>query len=108
MARHFDHEIVVEQGVKSPREFNCSVMEQGGSVITSLVEEPQASDEYLTFEDKYTSEDGATMKGAKSSVQCPANISDELTHQIRDMTAQIYRLMRVQGGAPRIDYLYDE
>lgn len=108
MARHFDHEIIIEQGVEQPREFNCSVMERDGDVITSLVEEPQSSDEYLTFEDKYTSADGATMKGAKSTVQCPANIPDDLTQKIRDITAQIYRLMRVQGGAPRIDYLYDE
>jgi len=109
VAGYFDHEIMIENAVGNCREFNCSVMEKDNEVISSRVEEPQASNaEFLTFHEKYTSETGATMKGSKATVTCPADISTELTQQIQKYSKDIYKKMKLTGGAPRVDFLYND
>jgi hypothetical protein len=43
-------------------ELNCSVSEKDGVIITSLVEQPVSTADFLSFEEKYIASDGGTMQ----------------------------------------------
>ena len=88
-------------------ELNCSVAQIDGKIQTSLVEQPVGRSEFLSFEEKYVSQEGGTMQGAKNRVKIPAEISDTLTQKIKDYSIQIFETFFAKSGAPRIDYLYD-
>ncbi len=107
LAFHYDQNIIVEVCVQNLTELNCAVSEKNGEVITSLVEQPVATSEFLSFEEKYVSNEWGTMQGVKNRVKIPAEISDELTKQIQEYSKIIYSEFFCHGGAPRIDYLYD-
>jgi D-alanine-D-alanine ligase len=107
LAFHYDQNIIIEVCVQNLTELNCAVSEKNGEVITSLVEQPVATSEFLSFEEKYVSTEGGTMQGVKNRVKIPAEISNELTKQIQEYSKIIYREFFCHGGAPRIDYLFD-
>lgn len=108
LAFYYDKNIIIETCVQNLIELNCSVSEKNSEIITSLVEQPIASSDFLSFEEKYVSNDGGTMQGVKDRVKIPAPIDDHLTKQIQDYSKTIYKELFCYGGAPRIDYLYDK
>jgi len=107
LAFYYDNEIIVEEGVNNLKELNCSVREEAGEIVTTFVEEPVTAWEFLDFEEKYTSTDGGTMQWVKAKVKIPAEIPDVRAEEIRAMTKKIYEVLKINGWAPRIDYLYD-
>ncbi len=108
LAFHYDQNIIIEVCVQNLVELNCAVSEKDNEVITSLVEQPVGASEFLSFEEKYVSNEGGTMQWVKNRVKIPAEISDELTKQIQNYSKIIYKEFFCHGGAPRIDYLYDK
>ncbi|MDD5770438.1 MAG: D-alanine--D-alanine ligase, partial [Candidatus Gracilibacteria bacterium] len=109
VAEHFSPEIIVEEGVNNLIELNCAVCEKDGEVITTYVEQPNADSNFLSFEKKYivSKDGGGTMTGNKKVVKIPADIPENVTLDIQNMAKKIFKLFRL-GGAPRIDFLYDE
>ncbi|MFA5917814.1 MAG: D-alanine--D-alanine ligase family protein [Candidatus Gracilibacteria bacterium] len=109
VAEHFSNEIIIEEGVNNLIELNCAVCENNSHITTSLVEQPVANADFLSFEEKYIISDngGGTMTGNKKKVKIPAEIPDPITSEIQDMSKNIFKIFRL-GGAPRIDFLYDE
>ncbi|MCD5375253.1 D-alanine--D-alanine ligase [Candidatus Gracilibacteria bacterium] len=107
VALHYDNYIMIEECVQNLMELNCSVSEIKGEVVTTVVEQPIGSTEFLSFEEKYVADDGGTMQGLKNRVNIPAKISPELSDRIRDYCKVIYTNLFCKGGAPRIDFLYD-
>jgi len=107
LAYHYDREIMVEEWVTNLMELNCSAMEKDWEVISSLVEQPVTSGAFLNFEEKYTSSDWATMQWVKDKVKIPAPITDDLTIKIQNMAKKAYSVLKCNGWAPRIDFLYD-
>lgn len=107
VAFFYDNEIIAEEWVTSLIELNCSVMEKDWEIITSLVEQPVSKEEFLSFDQKYTSVEGWTMQWAKNRVKIPAEISPELTLEIEEMTIKIYKILKLDWWCPRIDYLFD-
>ena len=113
-AASFDRRILVEVGVEKPEEVNCAAVGFGGDVTVSLCEMPVSWEEFLTFDDKYMrgGKGGKGGKGgAKGGMQSlarklPAPIPDEMTRQIQDMTARIFRVMDLKGVV-RVDYIID-
>lgn len=107
IAREYDRRILVEKGVDSPKEINCSALGYGSSVKASVCEMPHNSDEFLTFSDKYLN-GSKTQAGMEAlSRRIPAPISKELTKRIEDMTIDAFKLMDCKGVV-RIDYMLDE
>lgn len=117
-AASFDRRILVEVGVDQPEEVNCAAVGFGGDVTVSLCEMPVSWEEFLTFDDKYM-RGGKGGKGAKGGAKggtkggmqslarkLPAPIPDEMTQQIQDMTARIFRVMDLKGVV-RVDYIID-
>ncbi len=107
VAREYDRRILVEQGIDSPKEINCSALGFGDDVTASVCEMPYNSDEFLTFSDKYLN-GGKNQAGMEAlSRRIPAPISDEMTKRVQEMTKEVFRLMDCKGVV-RIDYMCDK
>ncbi len=104
VAAEYDHRILVEKGLDSPKEINCSALGFGDDVTVSVCEMPYNSDEFLTFSDKYLNggKNQASMEALARRI--PAPISDEMTERVRKMTVDIFKLMDCKGVV-RIDYI---
>ncbi len=107
LAYHFDNEIIVEEWVENLIELNCCVLEKDWELISSLVERPVSSREFLDFEEKYTSIEWWTMQWVKNKVKIPADISDELTSDVKEMAIKAYKVLKCNWWAPRFDFLYN-
>lgn len=108
IAFHYDSYIMIEKCVQNLMELNCSVSEINGQTITTVVEQPIGSTEFLSFEEKYVSQDGGTMQWLKNRVKIPADIPEELASRIQNYCKIIYENLFCKGWAPRIDFLYDK
>ncbi len=105
----YDEKIIVEKAVVNLQEVNCAALGDSGIVETSAVEEVFGESAVLSFEDKYEgngAKDGS--KGMASTKRAiPANISLELTNQIKDLTARTFNVLNSSGVA-RVDFLIDK
>jgi len=107
IAFHYDKNIMIEKCVQNLMELNCSVSEVKWEVVTTVVEQPIGSTEFLSFEEKYVADDGGTMQWLKNRVKIPADIPHELSERIQNYCKVIYSNLFCKWGAPRIDFLYD-
>jgi len=107
VAREYDRRILVEQGIDSPKEINCSALGFASEVKASVCEMPYNSDEFLTFSDKYLNGNKNQAGMEALSRRIPAPISKELTKKIENMTVQAFKLMDCKGVV-RIDYMLDK
>lgn len=103
-AFRYDENLMIEKAVTPLMEINCSVLGTAQKVQTSVCERPLGTDETLSFEDKYQSDDGSQKGMASADREIPADISDELTKKIQSLSAQIFELFRASGVA-RLDFL---
>ncbi len=103
-AFRYDDHLMVEATVDPLMEINCSVLGDHDDARPSACERPKGKEELLSFEDKYQS-DGGDGKGMASADRViPADISDELTRQIQQLSLRIFALCEASGVA-RLDFL---
>ena len=103
-AFRYDTQILIEEAITPLIEINCAVLGTPESSISSVCEQPLGSNEALSFADKYQ-RGGAAEKGMASADRViPADISEELSENIRALSKQIFRIFQATGVA-RIDYL---
>lgn len=107
VALHYDSYIMIEKCVQNLMELNCSVSEVKWEVVTTVVEQPIGSTEFLSFEEKYVADDGGTMQWLKNRVKIPAEIEPELAERIQNYCKIIYANLFCKWWAPRIDFLYN-
>lgn len=103
-AFRYDENLMVEKAITPLMEINCSVLGNGTDLKTSVCERPLGTDETLSFEDKYQSENGSQKGMASADREIPADISDELTQKIQSLSTKIFNLFRASGIA-RLDFL---
>ena len=112
-ALEYERKIVVEEMIPNLLELNCAVCGNYEYSETSLVAEMKMKHELLTFEDKYLG--GGKGKGMKGSAktpnsmstsefEVPANIPEEMTNKIYEISKQVFRTLNLKGVC-RIDYL---
>lgn len=107
----FSVKILAERAITDLREINCSVCGDRDEAKASECEEPVSTDEILSFEDKYVG-GGSKNGGSKSSGMAslkrkiPADISEEMRKEIRDMSVKAFKCLGCSGVA-RIDYMLD-
>lgn len=112
VAVNYDERIVVEKGVQNLKEINCSAIGIGDEVEASVCEEPVSWEEFLTFDEKYMrggkgAKGGAKQAGMKSmDRKVPAEISDEQTKEIQEITKKAFRCLNSRGVS-RIDFIID-
>jgi D-alanine-D-alanine ligase len=105
IAVHYDRRVLVEPAVVNLKEVNCSVAGFGADAKTSVLEEPVAWQQFLTFEEKYLR--GGQSKGMKSLTRrIPADIPDDKKKEVEALSLEVFRILDLKGVV-RIDYLYD-
>jgi D-alanine-D-alanine ligase len=94
-----DDEVYVEEYIRGT-ELTCGVFRHRGEVLALPVTEiiSKTGAQFFDFEAKYT-------KGAADEIT-PARIPEELTRQVQQTTARLYRQFEMKGLA-RIDYIYN-
>ena len=105
----FADKILIEHAVTAIREVNCSVLGDSDSCEASVCEEPFMNDDILSYEDKYmgNSKNGGSSKGMASlGRKIPAEISDEMTEEIRTLACKIFKAIGA-SGVVRIDFIID-
>ena len=108
LAASFADKILAERAVENLREINCSVLGDSDECTASVCEEPVMHDEILSYKDKYEGgSKGESSKGMASlGRKIPADIPDELSDKIRDISCKIFKAIGA-SGVVRIDYLMD-
>lgn len=86
--------IIIEECITG-REMTNGIYRKNGEVVTLPVTEIVTNREFFDYEAKYL---------GMSNEVCPAPISDELTKDIQELTAKIYKYMGCDGLV-RIDYI---
>ncbi len=105
----FSDVILVEKAICNLREINCSVLGDSDECEASVCEEPFMNDEILSYEDKYLGggKSGEASKGMASlGRKIPADISEDLSGEIRDLSCKIFKAIGA-SGVVRIDFLLD-
>ncbi len=110
IAAGYDRRIIVERAVEDNIEINCSVLGYGAEVRASVCERPVSWKKFLTYEEKYL--EGGKMGKASSGMASlsrivPADIPDELTKEVQDLSVRIFKELDCKGVV-RIDFLYDQ
>jgi len=97
-AARYDRRVLIEVGVKNPREIEVSVL-GNDAPVASVPGEIVPSREFYSYEAKYV--DGA------SNLIIPAPISAELSLRLQALAVQAYRAIDCAGMA-RVDFLLGE
>ena len=87
--------VIVEQGISCQHELTCAVYADGDQVKALPVIEIISQTGWFDYDAKYN--------GLSSEV-CPAQISQELTEQVQEISRRIYRDLGCKGLV-RIDYI---
>jgi D-alanine-D-alanine ligase len=112
LAFELDRVALVEPAIEGGKEINCAVLGRPGAPLrTSACEQPIASADFLSFEDKYMREGGKgralKAEGMSSADRIiPAPISDELTAGVRELSRRTFEALGGTGVA-RVDLLLD-
>lgn len=104
IAFRYDAHLLVEVAINPLMEINCSVLGTSETCRASVCERPLGSTETLSFEDKYQRGGGAEKGMASADRVIPADISPELTDQIRSMAVHTFKTFDASGVA-RLDFL---
>ena len=109
-ALQMDNEILIEKFMEGFVEYNVSVRVVDHHIICSEIERPRATDEILSFADKYQREGSKKQQRniggmANLARELPAKISPTLAERIRDTARRVFVACRL-GGVVRIDMMY--
>lgn len=107
----FSDTILVEKAITSLREINCSVLGDSDECEASVPEEPFMNDEILSYEDKYLGGGKSKSQGPSKGMaslgrKIPADIREEMSQEIRDISCKIFKAIGA-SGVVRIDFLLD-
>ncbi len=110
----FDTKAILEPFVDNLVEYNVSVRNDNGTVVTSAIERPKTSAELLDFKEKYMS-GGGTKSGTKQPGQgsegmlsltreINPKLDPDTERTMREWAAKIFTALD-GSGAPRIDFI---
>ncbi len=96
IAARFDNKILIEQGING-REVECAVL-GNEEVIASCVGEIRPAEEFYSYDAKY--------KNQESKTEIPANISKELSEEIRKQAIKVFKAIDGKGLS-RVDFFIE-
>ncbi len=103
-AFRYDAHLLVEEAIHPLMEINCSVLGSYEQCTASVCEKPVGSSSTLSFQDKYQSGESAEKGMASADRIIPADISSELTAEIRELAVRTFKTFGAAGVA-RLDFL---
>ena len=97
----YDYKVLVEAGIKSPREIEISILGNENPIASKLggIRVPEG-DEFYDYENKFVDASGVVF-------DLPVIVDDDLAKEITDMALKAYEALGMKGMA-RIDFLVDE
>lgn len=96
LAAEYDRKLVVEEGIDG-RELECSVL-GNDDPVASVVGEILPSREFYDYAAKYLD--------SRSRVAIPADIPDEVSRQVRDLSVRAFKALDAAGMA-RVDFFLE-
>lgn len=96
-ASQFDNKILIEEGIKG-KEVECAVL-GNEEVIASIVGEIKPAEEFYSYDAKY--------KNEKSKINIPANISQEISNEIRKQAIKAFKTINGKGLS-RVDFFVED
>jgi D-alanine-D-alanine ligase len=97
-AFQFDNKILIEIAI-DVREIECAIL-GNDDPEASVCGEVSSSHEFYSYDAKYIDDNGA-------SIQIPANITEELSNEIRSKGIEAYKILSCSGMA-RVDFFIDK
>ena len=97
----YDYKVLVEAGIKNPREIEISILGNENPIASKLggIRVPEG-DEFYDYENKFVDASGVVF-------DLPVIVDDDLAKEITDMALKPYEALGMKGMA-RIDFLVDE
>jgi D-alanine-D-alanine ligase len=109
---NIDRHALVEPCIDPLLEINVSILHHQGAATPSVVEIPFATQQTLTYEDKYLRDGGAKvshgslgMAGASRIID-PSDLDPAVEASVQSIACQAYTLLGCRGVA-RCDFIYD-
>lgn len=102
----YDTRVMIEEAIDDPREVNISIIGNDPYEL-SVTEQPVASDEVLSFDDKYTSEAGKSRGMASAKRYIPAKVDQKIIKEVEENAVKFFRCIGGKGIA-RVDFLIDK
>lgn len=105
VAFNYDRKIIVEESAEEFKEINISVLGNAGSELrTSVCEQPVASKEVLTYQDKYQSNSNKSSGMASAKRLIPAPINPATAAKIAEIAKLAFNTLDC-SGLVRVDFL---
>ena len=92
--------------VEHLQEINCSVLGDCDEYLTSVLEEPIKSGDFLTYEDKYMGGTKGTKGMQASEKRFPADLPEAETKRIQELAGDTFRVLSCHGVS-RVDMIVD-
>lgn len=105
-AERYSTRIIVEHMVEHLQEINCSVLGDCDEYLTSVLEEPIKSGDFLTYEDKYMGGTKGTKGMQASEKRFPADLPEAETKRIQELAGDTFRVLSCHGVS-RVDMIVD-
>ena len=105
-AERYSTRIIVEHMVEHLQEINCSVLGDCDEYLTSVLEEPIKSGDFLTYEDKYMGGTKGTKGMQASEKRFPADLPETETKRIQELAGDTFRVLSCHGVS-RVDMIVD-
>ena len=96
-AAKFDNKVLIEEGIIG-KEVECAVL-GNEDIISSNVGEIKAADEFYNFDAKYKNQESKTL--------IPANISEEISREIRKLAVKAFKAIDGKGLS-RVDFFVED
>ena len=106
VALHYGNRVLIEKGVANLKDLTCALLGNENPKV-SLVQESLFTDEIFSYEDKYIVEGGTQLGNATSNLVIPANIPENITKEIQELSIKIFKELGCSGTS-RVDFLYDQ
>ena len=108
----YDQKIIVEKVIPNLLEVDCAVVGNTENMEASLIGEMFTSNDFLTFEDKYTKGGGkksskGTGKMSNANFKIPAKLDKSLEDKIYSQAKLAFRALNL-SGVTRFDFLVNK
>ncbi len=102
----YDNRVMIEEAIDDPQEVNIAIIGNDPYEL-SVTEQPVASGDVLSFDDKYVGEAGKGRGMASAKRYVPAKVDQKIIKEVEENALKFFRCIGGKGIA-RVDFLVDK